>query len=353
MGRRVRTFVVVGLALTLLAVAAVAGAWWWRDRGRSTFERATAYAPADAERLSWTDWAAVRAHTGSDIDAGSSAEEVRAFLDEAFDDDLTSTSALVQSAPVLQTDFGFSPASAEWELFSQSSAGAVVIVRLAEDADLETVADRLRESGFRAPGADDGVWVGGEALLPGIGADLTPELQYVALDADERLVLTSDRADYLERVVADLGEGGPSAALQDVVAASGEPLSAAAYDGDRACRALAMGQADARDRATAERLLAEAGDVDPLTAFAMSVQPGGGVRVVMGFADHDRAELNAATRARLATGPAPGQGGDFADRFSLRSSTAEGDLVTLELDPREGAYVLSDLAHGPVLFATC
>ena len=55
----------------------------------------------------------------------------------------------------------------------------------------------------------------------------------------------------------------------------------------------------------------------------------------------------------LAAGPAPGQGGDFSDRFSVGSATADGDLVTLDLEPRPGSYVLSDLSSGPVLFATC
>ena len=62
---------------------------------------------------------------------------------------------------------------------------------------------------------------------------------------------------------------------------------------------------------------------------------------------------NADSRAVLASGPAPGQGGDFRDRFSLRSATAEDDLVTLDLAPVKGAYVFSDLSSGPVLFATC
>lgn len=353
MGRRVRTVAAVAIAVILVGGAAVSGARWWRERDRTTFERATAYAPADAARLSWTDWAAVREQSRSGVDADSSAAEVEAFLDGAFDDDLTSASALVQSAPVLQARFGFSPASVEWELFSQSSQGAVVIVRLPDDAGVTRVADRLQEIGFQAPSSDGGIWAGGPALLPGVGADLTPELQYVALNADERLVLTSDRAAYLEQVLDGLGDGELSAPLREVVAASGDPLTAAAYDGDQACRALAMGQADARDQATADRLLAEAGDVDPMTAFAMSVQTGGAVRVVMGFADHDRARANADSRARLAAGPAPGQGGDFADRFSVRSTTAEGDLVTLDLVPRDGSYVFSDLSHGPVLFATC
>jgi hypothetical protein len=351
--RRLTTAVVVVVAVALLAVAGVVGARWWRDRDRTAFEEATAYAPADAERLSWTDWAAVRDRVDAGVDADSSGAEVRRFLDEAFDDDLTSTSALVESAPVLQEHLGFSPASVEWELLSQSTAGAVVIARLPTASDMAEVADRLESNGFEEPSSDDGVWLGGEAALPEIGANLTPELQFVALDADRRLVLTSDRADYLERVMEGLDDGGPSDAVRDVVHASGDAVSAAVYDGDHACRALAMSQADADDQETADRLVAEAGDVDPMTAFAMSVQPGGGVRVVMGFADHDQAETNAATRATLAAGPAPGQGGDFSDRFTVESATADGDLVTLDLAPRDGSYVLSDLATGPVLFATC
>jgi len=37
----------------------------------------------------------------------------------------------------------------------------------------------------------------------------------------------------------------------------------------------------------------------------------------------------------------------------VRSTIAEDRVVTLDLDPVDGAYVLSDLATGPVLFATC
>ena len=56
----------------------------------------------------------------------------------------------------------------------------------------------------------------------------------------------------------------------------------------------------------------------------------------------------------LAAGQAPGQGGAFADRFSVDvRATADGDVVTLDLAPTEGSYVLSDLSTGPVLFATC
>ena len=114
-----------------------------------------------------------------------------------------------------------------------------------------------------------------------------------------------------------------------------------------------MSQADAEEQATADRLISEAGGVDPLTAYAMSVQPDHGVRVAMAVSGPDQARANADSRAVLAAGPAPGQGGDFSDRFTVESATAEGDVVTLDLAPAEDAYVLSDLSSGPVLFATC
>ena len=113
-GTRAVVVAVVGLVLaTLVAVAAlvlVVGVPF--GPGRSDLARAVAGAPAGTERASWTDWDGVRAELGSDVDARSGADELRTFLDEAYEADLSSRSALLQSAPALQTSFGFSPASA-------------------------------------------------------------------------------------------------------------------------------------------------------------------------------------------------------------------------------------------------
>ncbi|HEY0951055.1 hypothetical protein [Nocardioides sp.] len=353
MRRRLTIVVAVALVVAVVAVVAVVGVGRWRDSHRSDLERAASYVPGDAQRLSWTDWAAVRAEVGARLDGSSSEREVRDLLDQGFDRDLTSASALVQSAPVLQARFGFSPATADWELFSQSESGAVVVIGMPENTDFDELADRLERAGFTRPSEEDGVWLGGDQLLPTLGADLTPELQFVALDRERHLVLTSDTADYLERAVDGLGDGDLPTGVDDVLAASGDPVSAAVYDGPYACGALAMSQADASDEAEGERLVDEAGGVDPLTGFAMSVQPGGHVRVAMAFETGDQARRNADSRSALASGPAPGQGGDFTDRFSVASATADGRVVRLDLAPREGTYVLSDLSTGPVLFATC
>ena len=348
--------IVIAALVTLVAavlLAGVVGMRWWRDSQRTDLQLAASYAPKDAQRLTWTHWAGVRAAVDADLDAESSGEQVQGFLDDAYDRDLTSASALVGSAPVLQARFGFSPATADWELFSQSEAGAVVIVRLPDGTDFDELADQLEGTGYTRPDDDGGVWLGGEQLLPTLGANLTPELQYVALDAGRHLVLTSDTAAYLEEAVTGLDDHDLSQGLEDVVPASGDALSAAVYDGPYACSALAMSQADASDAAQGDELVEQAGGVDPLTGFAISVQPDGGVRVAMAFASDEQARRNADSRSALASGPAPGQGGDFADRFSVESASADGRVVRLDLEPRPDTYVLSDLSSGPVLFATC
>jgi hypothetical protein len=343
---------VAGAALLAL-VLAVGGFVWWRADDPTSYAWAVAHAPAGTQRASWTDWAAVRAHERAALTADSPVADVRGFLRHAFDDDLSSTSALVQSAPTLQERFGFSPASVDWELFSQSDQGAVVMLHL-PSGDLDAVPGHLRELGYREPGSADGVWLGGPDLVSRISPDLTPELSYVAIDRDHSLVLASDSSAYLALAVRTVaGDGSGASGLQTVVRDAGEPLASAAYTGDYACGALAMAHAGAVDRAEGRRLLAAAGEVNPYTAVAMSVEPDGSVRFAFAFADDDQARTNADTRARLARGPAPGQGGSFTDRFRVDAATADGALVVLRVTPQAGASVLSDLSTGPVLFATC
>lgn len=344
---------VVGAAVLVLALVA-AGLLWWRSAQLTDLQRAIAVTPPDAQRLSWTDWASVRAELGADLDADSAGSSLRRFLDEGFETDLTSTSALNQSAPALHRDYGLSPATLEWELLSQSEQGAAIILRTADSFDFEQLAERLEDLGYDPPQSETGVWEGGPDVLARISPTLTPTLQHIALDPDRHLVVTSDLAGYLDQAMeAVTGEGDRLAGFDDVVEAAGEPLSAAIYAGDHACEALAMSSADPADQAQAEELVSNAGEVNPVTAFVMAVQPNRDVRVVLGFESDDQARVNADSRAVLARGPAPGQGGDFSDRFAVERVTAEGPLVTLLLDPMEGEYVLSDLSSGPVLFATC
>lgn len=350
--KRVRLVAGIALALVLLAAAAFAGVRWWEERSRTDLERALSYAPADTVRFSWTDWRGVRAELGADLDAGSSGREVSDFLSEGFDADLTSTSSMVDSAAKLQADFGFSPAVVDWELLSQGEEGSVALLGLPQSLDLAELGDTFEDLGYTRPKTQTGVWEGGEEVLARLGPGISPQFNHLALDADQDLLLASDKLAYLSDVVDELGPDADHG-LDDVTAAVGEPLSAALYTGEQACRALAMSQADDSEQQTAAQLLAAAGEVNPLTGFAIAAEPDRDVLVAMSFESDEQARQNADSRAQLAAGPAPGQGGDFADRFELGDVTADGRVVTMQLRPVEGSYVLSDLSAGPVLFATC
>lgn len=341
---------VVPAVVVVLALAAAGFVAWRALTPATPLARAMELVPADATRFSWTDWDGVRRELGADVGPESSAEEVEAFLTEAFAADLSSMSALGTSAGVMQEELGFSPATVSWELLAQSGEGAVEVLGVGDDVDLAAVADRLADLGWAEPEEDDGVWIGGPDVLAGVGSMLTPELQHVALLADEDLVLTSDDASHLEQVLE--GDDGPEE-LAELAGALEEPLAAAVHDGAYACEHLAMSQADDDAQAEADQLVEAAGEVHPLTGFAMGVLPGGDVRAVMQVEDADDAPGDAEARARLAAGPAPGQGGEFSDRFSVERAGSEGREVVLDLRPADGSYVLSDLTSGPVLFATC
>ena len=86
-------------------------------------------------------------------------------------------------------------------------------------------------------------------------------------------------------------------------------MAASVFTGAHACEQLAMASADADDQAEADALLAQAGEVHPMTGFAMGLRTDGDVRVAMSFEDDDAARTDAETRATLAerTGPRAGR----------------------------------------------
>lgn len=337
-----------GLAAVVLAAAAVAGLVWWRSTSRTPLVEALALAPADTQRYSWTDWAGVRRELDAGVGADSSADAVEDFLSSAYDADLAATSALVTDAGLVHRRTGVSPATATWELFTQAEDGAVIMLGLPDDLSADDLSERLLDAGYTAPEGDDRVWDGTELLGD---FEWPTDLGFVALDADRHVLVGSDSADYLRSVLD--GDDEPDEDVTAAAEALDEPLSAAVYSGDWACAELAMSQADDTDEAQGEELVAQAGRVDPLRSFALAAQPGGDVLAAMTFADHEQARRNADTRSRLASGAAPGQGGAFTDRFALGEVRADGRVLTMELDPVDGSYVLSDLATGPLLFATC
>lgn len=351
-----RRWIVAGVVVLVVLVAAVVVVLMRESReDQSRFSAAVALAPESSVRFSWTDWAGVRTELGSELSAGSPVEDLDDFLLTAFDHDLSSASALEESAPTIHTSLGFSPASIDWELFAQGEDGALLIMGLPEDFDYDRLRSELGEAGFAEPDdgeTSDGVWEGGVDVLEELDGHVTPELAALRIDEEDGLLVGSDRVAYLEGW-PDVKRGDSDDGVGRAVAATGEALSAFAYTGDQVCSALAMTQASDADRTRAAELIEDAGDVHPLAGYVIGELSGDDVRVVMAFEDADQARTDADSRSLLAAGPAPGRGGTFPERFRLGPVVADGPVLTMDLTPVDGAFVVSELNQGPVLFATC
>ena len=356
MGSR-RTVVVV-LAVVVALVLVVGARLVWRDAHRTGLRDALDVVPRSTLRLAFTDWAAVRRQ----LDVPDQAHPTPATIDDlttkAYDTDLSAASSIDESTAALQKNFGFSPATVEWEAYAQSRAGATMVVKLSDDVDPDQVTDHLDDLGFRKPSSSSGVWRGGIDLVAAIDPTITPELQYVAVLADERLVVTSDTDAYARQAVAaatgDKDSLGDVAATSRLVETMDEPAAAMVWSGDFACEDLAMSQADEDSQSQADSLVRTAGGVSPLSGLVMAMAPDRSLTVGELFESSGQARGDLRARARLAVGDAPGRGGSFSDDLALVSSRTDGPVVLLEMRPKaRSGFVLSALDNGPVLFATC
>ena len=347
----------------LVVVAVLAGVVAWRLLGAtSTYEQALDTLPRATLRTTFTDWEHVRSEAGgASLAAGSSQAKVEDFLTRAYDLDLTSGSAVAESTYALQKHFGFSPLDARWEAFGQSRAGQVDVLRLDESVDPAGVERALRRLGYTPPRAGagkGGTWVGGADLVAQVDADLTPVQQNVVVLPDDHLVLMSDSASYVSSaadvVTGDADSLSGAAGVDDLAKAAGDPVAAAQWSSTFVCEDLSMGQADDEDQRVGDELVRKAGDVGPVEGFVMAQQADRSLVFGLHFETSDQASRNLQPRVDLASGPAPGQGGSFADRFEIASGEAHGQDVVLTTRPTaKDASVFSDLSSGPLLLATC
>lgn len=346
-----RRGVLVALAVLVLVAGAVLA---WRLLARpGDYERAVAWLPEDSLRVTWTDWAAVRADVGAP-GPGAGAGAVAGFLDRAYEADLSAGSAVVEATGALDRRYGFSPLDVGWEAFGQARGGQVVVLGLAEGADLGAIEGRLRRLGYDAPPdgpGTGGTWQGGADLVASIDPALTPVMQNMAVVEDERLVVMSDAPGPVSSTVSVIA-GDVEGLDAPLAGVAGSPVQAWLWADDFACADLTMSTADPEDQRLASRLVDEAGGVSPLSGLVMARQPDGSVTVGMRFENDDQAAENLQPRVDLAAGEALGQGGTFGERFRIVSGEADGPDVVIRLEPRE-EFQLSDITSGPVLFATC
>jgi len=350
--------VVVATALALVALAVVVVPRVWRATHRTGLEAALDVVPRGTLRLAFTDWAKVRAELGVPDQTHPTAATIDELTRKGYDSDLSAASSIDESTAALQKNFGFSPATVDWEAYAQSKAGATMVVRVPDRFDLDTVTGHLEDLGFTKPSSPTGVWKGGVDLVAAIDPTITPELQYVAVLADRHLIVTSDTEDYAkEAAAAAEGRADTLADLSstaDLVGKLAEPAAALVWTRDFACQDLAMSQADQDSQTEAASLVTRAGGVHPLSGLVMAMRPDRTLTVGEQFESSAQAHADLRPRARLAVGDSPGRGGSFSDDFRLTSSRTDGSAVLLELRPRaRSGFVLSALDNGPVLFATC
>ena len=353
-----RKIALVAGAVVLALVVALVGRAVWRHEHRTGFQQALDVVPKSTLRLAYTDWAAVRRQLGVPDQAQPTAATIQKLTDRGYDSDLSAASSIDESTAALQKNFGFSPASVDWEAYAQSRAGATMVVRLPDGFDFGRITKHLEDLGFTRPSKDTGVWKGGVDLVAAIDPTITPELQYVAVLADQHLVVTSDTLSYAtEAAAVAQGHGeslGDLSSTRGLVSKLAEPAAALLWSRDFACSDLAMSQADQDAQDQADALVARAGGVTPVTGLVMAMSPQRALTVGALFEDGGQARRNLRPRARLAVGEAPGRGGTFSDDFTLVSSRTDGAAVMLRLRPKQrSGFVLSALDHGPVLFATC
>ena len=208
-----------------------------------------------------------------------------------------SASAVADSTYAMNEQYGFSPVDAAWEMYGQSREGAVVVMAMTDEVDLEGVERNLRSLGYQAPAegaGTGGTWAGSADLVATIDPSLTPVLQNVVVLPDEHVVLLSDNTSYVSSAASvvtgsaesleDATEG--TAALAEL---AGEPVSAMLYASDFACEALSMGSADEEDRAVAEDLVNRVGGVSPLSGLVLAMQRDRGLTVGMHFESDEQA----------------------------------------------------------------
>lgn len=356
--QRGRALLAVVLALAVVAVLGWAGNLVWERATRTDLERALAVVPSQSKRVTFTDWRDVRAAVGADLGDTPDREAVQQMVDAAYDRDLAAASGVDEAAGAMQELFGFGPGTARWEAYAQSEEGAALVLKLPEGTDLDVLGDNLASAGYTRPDDPDGVWEGGVDLVADLDPSLTPVVQYVALLPGPDLVVASDTAPYAEEA-AEVAEGSGDAVLGDdgvdrLADRLEGSVAAVLWTGDFACADLAMATADQAAQEEASARVRELGGLSPLAGLGMGLQPSGTLRVVAHLEDADRAERDLRPRAELAAGTAYGRGGEFGDDFEVARARTVGPDVVLDLRPlREGAFLLSGLYDGPVVFAGC
>ena len=133
----------------MLAVVVTAGVAFRdaQEEPRPLLAQALDTVPQATLTANFTDWAQVRGVLDMPDVATGSAADREAFALAAYEQDLSTASSLAASIDGMAESYGWSVLNAEWEMFAQAREGAVSVVALAPDADVDDVTSGLERIG--------------------------------------------------------------------------------------------------------------------------------------------------------------------------------------------------------------
>ena len=274
-----------------------------------------------------------------------------------FDADLTSTSVdgrlgRTSAGPTS----GSPPRRSTGSCSARATTGAVALMGLPDSLDVDELADTFEELGYQRAERTTGVWEGGEELLatPGAGASRHSS----ATSRSTQTAACSSRA--TARAYLEDGRRGPWTRTSRPRSRRRAPRHRRPAVGGALHRRPGLpraGHVAGRRRRPGDRRRADRGGRrgepdDRVRASAPSPAATSASRCRS--RPRTRPAPTPTRRAQLAAGPAPGQGGDFADRFDLGEVTADGRRRHHgAAPPWRAATSCPTSPPAPVLFATC
>lgn len=237
-----------------------------RARPRAALVAALDGVPAETATASFTDWRQIRTRLAPSVgDDGDPST----LLAAAYDQDLSAVSVLVGSVEVMADEYGWTVLDTDWEMYSQSRTGAVIVLALGPRLSADTVVAGMRQVGYAEPAAETsngGVWTSSGAAATTVQG-VSPRLANVAVLAEEGLVVASDSTDFAEgtiRVAQGEAESlGDVPAGADVAAPLAGSSVAVVHSAANGCATGSYVDADTGDANQAELAANAAGGLTP------------------------------------------------------------------------------------------
>ncbi|MGZ5408840.1 MAG: hypothetical protein ACXWDJ_02445 [Aeromicrobium sp.] len=350
---RIRAGAIAIIVMILVSVGGFAVSRTQPD-ARAPLSQALDVLPADTRVAGFTDWAQIRLALG--FDDITTAIDRKTLVDNAFERDLSARSVLEDVTEDMKAKYGWSIADLRWEMYGQASDGALLAAGLNAGLEAGTVTSGLRDLGYAQNGD---IWsIGTDDLLakaPGFPSTFAN----IAFLDDERLILLSDNAAYLDRTLAMHRDHARSLAGVTAVRHTTTPLlgahSAAIQVGKDACESAGLAGLTAAVRAQGRNTVKPLGKLEPVVYGARGIFDHDGdqwLRFSLTFDSAAQASHQLKLRRALSTGPFVGRNGQIGDVLTLTAGHTNGSNVTLDfdLDATKGSFMGGD---GPLLFAAC